>query len=363
MGPTDLTALPELPPLHVPWPGQARSTTVEVGSGLLGQISVPETQVALLHDRALPTEWVSRARQALNPALVLPVSSGESGKTLDEVGRLLSALAQGGLSRAGAVVGLGGGATTDVAGFVAASYLRGVAYYAAPTTLLGMVDAAVGGKTGVNLPEGKNLVGAFWPAQAVWCDTESLDTLPPRDFRSGAAEVFKHGLLARPELLAQVLPSTLSAAGLTRFSEWLPQLVRSAVEVKAEVVARDPTEQNERAFLNLGHTLAHALEALTRHRLPHGEAVGYGLHFAALLSEAQGATNLSPHTRAFLHWQNPEPLPRLQLDTLWPFIARDKKADELGPRWVLLHGLAQPYLARLPREQLGDVFETWRRDI
>ncbi|MDO4264291.1 MAG: 3-dehydroquinate synthase family protein [Deinococcus sp.] len=357
MAPTDLS------PIHVPWPGPSRSTTVEVGSGLLSRVRVPEAQVALLHDRALPSEWVQRVQQALHPALTLPVTSGEEGKTLAEVGRLLSALAQGGLSRAGAVVGLGGGATTDVAGFVAASYLRGVAYYAAPTTLLGMVDAAVGGKTGVNLPEGKNLAGAFWPAQAVWCDTETLDTLPPRDFRSGAAEVFKHGLLARPELLAQVLPSTLSAGGLTRFSEWLPELVHSAIEVKAEVVTRDPTEHGERAFLNLGHTLAHALEAVTRHRLPHGEAVGYGLHFAALLSEAQGARDLSAHTRAFLHWQNPEPLPRLQLDTLWPFIARDKKADDLGPRWVLLRGLAQPYLTRIPRGQLAAVFEEWRRDI
>ncbi|WP_261663664.1 3-dehydroquinate synthase [Deinococcus sp. Marseille-Q6407] len=352
-----------LPPLRVPWPGQDRSTAVEIGSGILAQASVPEPQVALLHDSALPDEWVQRARQALNPALVLPVTSGESGKTLQEVERLLSALAQGGLTRAGAVVGLGGGATTDVAGFVAASYLRGVSFYAAPTTLLGMVDAAIGGKTGVNLPEGKNLVGAFWPPRTVWCDTETLDTLPPRDFRSGAAEVFKHGLLARPELLTQVLPSAFSAAGLTRFSEWLPELVHSAAAVKAEVVARDPTEQGERAFLNLGHTLAHALEAYTRHKLPHGEAVGYGLHFAALLSEAQGASGLSGYTRAFLNWQSPEPLPRLQLDSLWPFIARDKKADELGVRWVLLRDIAETYLARLSREQVAGVFEQWRRDI
>lgn len=350
-------------PIVVPWDVQERRSTVFVGHGALSEASISEEQVALLHDSALPREWVERTQASFQPSLTLPVVSGESGKTLDEVGRLLSELAQGGLSRAGAVIGLGGGATTDVAGFVAASYLRGVAYYSVPTTLLGMVDAAVGGKTGVNLPEGKNLVGAFWPPKSVWCDTETLDTLPLRDFRSGAAEIFKHGLLARPELLDEVLPSQRSAGGLTHFSENLAQVVRSAVEVKAEVVTRDPTEQGERAFLNLGHTLAHALESHTRGKLPHGEAVGYGLHFAALLSEAHGASDLSRYTRAFLAWQNPEPLPRLQLDTLWPYITRDKKADIFGPRWVLLRGLGQPYLEHLPYDLVAEVFGQWRREI
>lgn len=352
-----------LPPLHIPWEGKTDVSRIVVGHGALRQAQIPEPQVALLHDSALPREWVERAQLAFKPQITLTVETGEGGKTLGEVGRLLSALASHGLSRAGAIVGLGGGATTDVAGFVAASYLRGVTYYAVPTTLLGMVDAGVGGKTGVNLPEGKNLVGAFWPAKTVWCDTEMLDTLPQREFRAGAAEMFKHGLLARAELLAQVLPSQESAGGLTPFSRRLPEVVRSAIEVKVQVVTRDPTEQGERAFLNLGHTLAHALESHTRGRLPHGEAVGYGLHFAALLSESQGASGLSDYTRAFLAWQNPEPLPRLQLDTLWPYIARDKKADADGPRWVLLHALQQPYLARLPYKVVADTFEQWRREI
>ncbi|WP_325049955.1 3-dehydroquinate synthase [Deinococcus radiophilus] len=333
-----------------------------MGPGALAQAQAAGP-VALLHDRRLPDEWVERARQALQPSLVLPVRSGEAGKSMQEVTRLLSALAEAGLPRSGAIMGLGGGATTDVAGFVAATYLRGVRYFAAPTTLLSMVDAAVGGKTGVNLPEGKNLVGAFWPAEAVWCDTDTLDTLPVRDFRSGAAEVFKHGLLAAPELLDEVLPSQRSGAGLTQFSQRLPEVVRRAVQVKADIVARDPTEQSERAFLNLGHTLAHALETFTHQRLPHGEAVGYGMHFAALLSEAHGAKNLSGHTHAFLNWQNPEPLPRLSLEALWPIINRDKKADTQGPRWVLLHELGQPYLTRVDRALLDDVFRQWQRDI
>ena len=350
-------------PLQVPWPAETRSSTVYVGGGTLTQAQVPEVQVALLHDSRLPAEWVTRAQEALGPALTLPVTSGEGGKTWAEAGRLLSALNIGGLSRAGAVVALGGGAATDVGGFVAATHLRGVAFYTAPTTLLGMVDAAVGGKTGVNLPEGKNLAGAFWPPKAVWCDTDTLATLPPREFRSGAAEVFKHGLLARPELLSAVLPSAEAPQGLRQGTPHLAEVVYQAVRVKAEVVGRDPTEQGERAYLNLGHTLAHALEGYTHGGLPHGEAVAYGLHFAALLSEAQGAAGLSPLTRAFLEWQAPAPLPALTLSDIWPFMARDKKADAQSLRWVLLRGLSQPYLARLGPDDLEDAFEAWRRDV
>ena len=255
-------------------------------------------------------------------------------------------------------MGLGGGAVTDLAGFVAASYLRGVAYYALPTTLLGMVDAAVGGKTGLNLPEGKNLVGAFWPPRAVWCDVAVLETLPDAVFREGAAEAYKHGLIADPSLLERVLSPEFRPGG-----EGLTGTIADAIAVKAGVVTRDLTEQGERAFLNFGHTLAHALEASTGGELAHGEAVGYGMHYAALLSRALGGDDLSGLTRNFLRWQRPQPLPPLDFGRLWTFMTRDKKADSEGLRFVLLRGLAQPYLARVAPEVLEREFAQWSREV
>ena len=332
--------------------------TVEVGPGLLSRLTVPQTPVALLHPADLPAAWVEQVQASLKPRLTIEVPARDGCKTLGVFAGVLSRLAQAGLPRSGAVVGLGGGAVTDLAGFVAASYLRGVAFYAVPTTLLGMVDAAVGGKTGVNLPEGKNLVGAFWPPRAVWCDTDALATLPGAVFREGAAEAFKHGLIADPSLLERVLSPEFRPGGAG-----LQDTLADAIAVKAGVVTRDLTEQGERAFLNFGHTLAHALEAITRQALPHGEAVAYGMHYAARLSLALGGADLTAHTRAFLRWQRPHSLPPLTFDALAPFIARDKKADSEGVRFVLLRDLAQPYLARVPEDVLRREFEGWTADL
>ncbi len=332
--------------------------TVTVGAGLLGGLQVPQRHVALIHPADLPAAFVERAQAALCPTVTLAVPARDDCKTLEVLGGVLSRLAAANIPRDGAVVGLGGGAATDLAGFAAASYLRGVAFYTAPTTLLGMVDAAVGGKTGVNLPEGKNLVGAFWPPQAVWCDTDTLATLPDAVFREGAAEAYKHGLIADPSLLPRVLSPEFRPGGTT-----LEGTLADAVAVKAGVVTRDPTERGERAFLNFGHTLAHALEAVTHHAVPHGEAVGYGLHYAARLSRALGGTDLTPHTRAFLRWQRPTPLPPLTFEQVMPYMARDKKADADGVRFVLLHDLGRPYLARVPGAVLRAEFGHWHADV
>ena len=338
--------------------GGARPYVVEVGSGLLGQVRVPESQVALIHPADLPRAFVETVQARLSPCVTVEVPPRDECKTLDVFAGVLSQLAEAGLHRSGAVVGLGGGAATDLAGFVAASYQRGVAFYTLPTTLLGMVDAAVGGKTGVNLPEGKNLVGAFWPPRAVWCDTDTLGTLPPAVFREGAAEAFKHGLIADPTLLGRVLDPEFRPGG-----QLLEETVADAVAVKAGVVTRDLTEQGERAFLNFGHTLAHALEAVTRHAIPHGDAVGYGMHYAALLSRARGGADLTAQTLAFLRWQRPAPLPPLSYADVAPFIARDKKADAQGVRFVLLRDLAQPELARVPEDVLEREFLTWNLEV
>lgn len=338
--------------------GGATPYAVQVGFGLLNTAQVPQRQVALIHPIDLPAEFVERVQASLNPVIMLSVPARDECKTLEVFAGLLSQLAQINLPRDGAVVGLGGGAATDLAGYVAASYLRGVAFYTMPTTLLGMVDAAVGGKTGVNLPEGKNLVGAFWPPRAVWCDVGTLATLPPAVFREGAAEAFKHGLISDPSLLARVLDPEFRPGGTL-----LEDTLADAIAVKAGVVTRDLTERGERAYLNFGHTLAHALEGVTHQALPHGQAVGYGMHYAARLSRAVGGADLTPHTLNFLRWQQPQPLPLLTFDDVNPYMARDKKADSDGVRFVLLHDLAQPYLTRVPEEVLRREFVGWWEDL
>lgn len=335
-----------------------RPYQVHVGTGLLRQLSLSERQVALIYSSDLPARWVAQVREAVQPRLCLSVPPRDECKSLATYADILSQLAQVNLPRDGAVVGLGGGAVTDLAGFAAATYLRGVAFYTLPTTLLAMVDAAVGGKTGVNLPQGKNLVGAFWPPRGVWCDLETLNTLPEATFREGAAEIYKHGLIANPPLLGRVLDPSFRAGGAG-----LAEVVADAIQVKADIVSRDLTEQGERAFLNFGHTLAHALEGVTAQELPHGQAVGYGMHYAARLSRALGGTDLTPHTLAFLHWQRPQPLPRLSYPQVRAYMARDKKADSQGVRFVLLRDLAQPYLARVDEETLQREFEGWQDDV
>lgn len=338
--------------------GGALPYRVEVGSGLLTRLSVPHKQVALIYPSDLPKQLVEQVQTSLTPAVMVKVPPRDGCKTLGVLESVLSKLAQANLTRDSAVVGLGGGAVTDLVGFAAASYLRGVAYYSVPTTLLGMVDAAVGGKTGVNLPEGKNLVGAFWPPRQVWVDVDTLVTLPPATFREGAAEAYKHGLISDPSLLARVLSPDFAPNHPS-----LPQTIADAIAVKAGVVTRDLTEQGERAYLNFGHTLAHALEAVTHQAVPHGEAVGYGMHYAALLSREMGGQDLTDRTRAFLEYQQPQPLPPLTFEKVWPYMARDKKADAEGVRFVLLHDLAKPYLARVSEHVLRRAFGAWVGEI
>lgn len=204
------------------------------------------------------------------------ISDGEAAKDLATIGALCSAWARWGLTRGDAVVAVGGGLVTDVAGFAAATYHRGVPVVHVATTLLGMVDAAIGGKTGVNLPEGKNLVGAFWQPLAVVCDTDALATLPPRELRSGRGELAKYHFLTGADLLALDLEERIAAA----------------VRIKADIVAaderEDPANRRGRAILNYGHTLAHALETAGRYDLRHGEAVAIGLRCAAAVAHRLG---------------------------------------------------------------------------
>lgn len=245
---------------------------------------------------------------------VFEIPDGEPAKDLATIEVLCRRWAQWGLTRADAVVAVGGGLVTDTAGFAASCYHRGVPVVHVATTLLGQIDAAIGGKTGVNLPEGKNLVGAYWQPAAVLCDTSVLATLPPREYRSGLGELAKYHFLGGGDLDA--LP--------------LDERVAACVAIKAAVVAGDEREGGRRATLNYGHTLGHAVEIAGRHDLRHGEAVAVGLVFAAELAHRLGridAGRVAEHRRVIAAYDLPSQLPAgLGTAELVELMGRDKKA-------------------------------------
>lgn len=249
------------------------------------------------------------------------IGDGEAHKDLATIEELCSGFARWGLTRADCVVAVGGGLVTDVAGFAAAVYHRGVEVVYVSTTLLGQIDAAIGGKTGVNLPEGKNLVGAFWQPSAVLCDTEVLATLPPREMRSGLGELAKYHFLSPDR-------SEGSAHRLDDLP--MPERVAACVRIKADVVASDEREGGRRAILNYGHTLAHALETVGRYDLRHGEAVAVGLVYAAELARVMGRIDddaVAEHRRVVAAYDLPDRLPEgVDLDELVSVMGRDKKA-------------------------------------
>lgn len=319
---------------------------VVIGAGVLERAGeyVRAPRVALVSDAEVAPLYADAVTASLRAngsrVFLYTVPASEDSKSLTTLESLLRNLAQGGFTRDDAVLALGGGVVSDLAGFAAASYMRGVSFYTASTTLLGMVDAAVGGKTGVNLPEGKNLVGAFWQPRAVLMDVSVLATLPEREFRGGAVELFKHGLLADPELLDDVQDPRFRRDGPADF---LAAAVARSVKVKADIVAEDEREGGRRAFLNLGHTLAHALEAHTEHALSHGDAVAYGLLFAARVAAGRGYADETGRVGRFVRWAEPKPLPEGSLDPLLPYVARDKKHGA-RQRWVLLKRVGEPVL-------------------
>jgi 3-dehydroquinate synthetase/shikimate kinase len=294
---------------------------IEVGEGALDRLSdfVPgDGPVALVADRTVAELHGDRARAALGDRLASEhaLPAGEQAKSLAEAERLWSSLR---VDRSGTLVALGGGATIDLTGFVAASYMRGIAWVPVATTLVAQVDAALGGKTGIDIREGKNLVGAFhWPARVV-ADPMVLETLPQAEVTNGLAEVVKTGLLAGEAVW-----------GLERAEQ-----VRSCAAFKAAVCLRDPRERGERAQLNLGHTFAHALEASSGYALPHGRAVALGLLAALRLS------GLDDQVAVVDEVLRPEKA-AVARDAAWAALARDKKSVGGSPRLVLLDAPGKP---------------------
>jgi 3-dehydroquinate synthase len=294
----------------------ARSYQVQIGSFepeaaaeiLAAAFGPAVTGVALLVDEGMALRaarlqpLVAALRTRLPRVELFNLRAGEACKSLTELERTLEWLAEQGYDRRSAVVGIGGGAATDHAGFAAAIYLRGIPFATLPTTLLAMVDASVGGKTGVDLRAGKNLVGAFHQPRAVLADLAFLDSLPARERTAGLAEVVKCGFIADPEILALLERSgPVPAPDLSRdllSAELLLDLITRAVRVKAEVVAADETEGGRRAILNFGHTIGHALESASGYDLLHGEAISLGMVAALDLGAAMGIGPAALATRA-----------------------------------------------------------------
>ncbi|WP_238012250.1 3-dehydroquinate synthase [Dactylosporangium sp. AC04546] len=332
---------------------------VEIDRGLADRVPAlvkGASQVAVLYagpvlDHA--TAVLDALRAAGFGVLPIELPDAEAGKDITVAARCWDELGAAAFTRSDAVVGVGGGAVTDLAGFVAACWLRGVRLVQVPTSLLGMVDAAVGGKTGINTAAGKNLVGAFYPPVGVVCDLATLDTLPADDLRAGMAEVVKCGFIADPGILDLIEADP--AAALDPRGTVLPELVERAIAVKARVVSADLREAGLREILNYGHTLGHAIERHQRYRWKHGHAISVGLVYAAALGRLTG--RLSPEVgarhRAILELLGlPVSYPAAAWPELHAAMRVDKKARGSMLRFVVLDGLGVPGTLEGPSDEL-----------
>jgi 3-dehydroquinate synthase len=319
-------------------------TLIRVGAGALqeaardladcasgGRLFVVTSQTVLgLHGTALATlEAVGL------PPHVLSVPEGEAAKSLDVAGRLWGELVRAGAKRDSTLLAFGGGSVSDLTGFVAGTLARGVAWLGLPTTLLGQVDASIGGKTAVDLPAAKNAIGLFHHPRMVICDTSFLGSLPVRELRSGLSEVIKVATLFDATLLSD-LERDLDRL-LSGDPEALQPVVASAVGLKAKVVEEDPEDRGVRGLLNFGHTLGHALEAVLGYQyLTHGEAVAYGMLFSLRLAGQRGMSEEETRRLQALIGRLRLPrLPEVSLGSVLAAIAFDKKARETGLRWIL----------------------------
>jgi len=333
---------------RIPVAGEAPYDVV-VGHGLLGELApllAGAARVAVIHPPTLQVT-ATRVRDDLSrhgfETHAIEVPDGEAAKTLHVAGFCWDVLGQAGFTRSDAIVGLGGGAATDLAGWVAAAWLRGVRVVHVPTTLAGMVDAAVGGKTGINIERGKNLVGAFHPPAGVLCDLNTLHTLPRDDYVAGLAEAVKCGFIADPAILGLIEadPRAATIAGNPAERE----LVERSVRVKAHVVSEDLTEKGLREILNYGHTLGHAIERAEGYRWRHGAAVSVGLVYAAAVSRRLGRLDdatAARHRAVLASLGLPTSYRPDVFDALLGTMRIDKKARGNRLRFVVLDGLARP---------------------
>ncbi|MFH9760582.1 3-dehydroquinate synthase [Streptomyces anulatus] len=352
------TGMTQQGPTRIQVAGSAGSDPYEVlvGHQLLGElpqlIGDRARRVAVLHPEAL-AETGEAVRQDLADqgyeAIAVQLPNAEEAKTVEVAAYCWKALGQTGFTRTDVIVGIGGGATTDVAGFVAATWLRGVRWIAIPTTVLGMVDAAVGGKTGINTAEGKNLVGAFHPPAGVLCDLAALDSLPVNDYVSGMAEIIKAGFIADPVILDLVEADPEGAR--TPAGPHTAELIERSIRVKAEVVSSDLKESGLREILNYGHTLAHAIEKNERYKWRHGAAVSIGMVFAAELGRLAGRLDdaTADRHRSVLASVG---LPLAYRGDQWPKLLENMKVDKKSRgdllRFIVLDGIGKPTVLEGP---------------
>jgi 3-dehydroquinate synthase len=341
--------------------GGGGSYDVLVGHGLAGSVpamlsgaaSVAVVRPAVLGRHAAAVTDALRAAGVAVTEIDLP--AGETGKATDTVVGLWDTLGRLAITRSDGVVAVGGGATTDVVGFAAATWLRGVRVVHVPTTLLGMVDAAVGGKTGINTSAGKNLVGAFHPPAGVVVDLDVLASLPAAEWVNGMAEVVKAGFIDDPAIL-DIIEGAPSACAVPD-GPAARELIERSIRMKARVVTEDLREAGLREMLNYGHTLGHAVERLEDYRMPHGHAVSIGLVFAAALGVRAGRldTDTAERHRALLEALG---LPTRYPGDAWPRLLDamrlDKKARGDRLRFVVLDGLARPGILEGPPQELLD---------
>jgi 3-dehydroquinate synthase len=326
------------------------SYPIRIGAGLLGDAAQFESLIAgrdvgVVTNTTVAALYLEKLRTALGgrriAECVLP--DGEQFKTLATLGRVLDSWVDAKLNRDATIVALGGGVVGDIAGFAAACYQRGIGYLQVPTTLLAQVDSSVGGKTGVNHPGGKNLIGAFYQPLAVIADTDTLASLPDRELRAGLAEVIKYGCIWDPLLFDWL---ELNIDNLTqRDPEALAYAIRRSCEIKATVVALDERESNVRAVLNFGHTFGHAIESATHYETYlHGEAVGLGMLMAARLSQRLGWIDTRELERIrdlLMRSGLPTHAPRIGAARAFELMRMDKKVLAGSVRLVLLERLGQ----------------------
>lgn len=328
-----------------------------VGRGLLDEIPLAldgVKKVLVVHPQALSAtaEAIREKLQSAGfEAILAEVPNGEDAKRIEVAAFCWGIMGQADFHRNDAVIGLGGGATTDLAGFVAATWLRGVRSVLIPTTLLGMVDAAVGGKTGVNTSEGKNLVGSFHLPHRVIIDLDTLETLPKNDLVAGVAEVAKYGFIADP----WILDALEDPAAIDPKSDLIEELVKRSVAIKERVTEADFKESGEREFLNYGHTLGHAIEHAERYKWRHGAAISIGMVFAAELAMLSGKlseADLERHRKVLGGLGLPLSYRADRWEQLLATMQRDKKARSGALRFVVLDQIGKPSILSAPTPEL-----------
>lgn len=335
-----------------------REYDVTVGRGLVTDADVLDAalgaavaKVLIIHPASL-RDRAEALREMLGlkyTAFLAEIPDAEAGKRVEVAAFCWQVLGQADFTRSDAVIGLGGGAVTDLAGFVAATWLRGVRLVQVPTSVLGMVDASVGGKTGINTNEGKNLVGAFYAPHAVLCDLDMLSSLPRNELLAGFAEIVKCGFIGDEEIL-DILERDVDAATDPQSPE-IRRLIELSVGIKARVVSEDFTEQGQREILNYGHTLGHAIEHAERYQWRHGAAISIGMVFAAELSRmTQNLPDevVDRHRRILTSLTLPTEYPLGRWDTLLATMRRDKKARGSMLRFIVLNDVARPVTINVP---------------